>query len=73
MESFEKQLFRADKLSRETGGRYSGNSPKAFFGMTGDMGKLKEIVSFKEKYQFRLLVDDAHGFGTMGKTGAGQW
>ncbi len=41
------------------------------FGMAGDQGKLKEIAALKEKYQFRLLVDDAHGFGTMGKTGAG--
>lgn len=41
------------------------------FGMTGDMGNLKEIVQYKEKYQFRLLVDDAHGFGTMGKMGKG--
>jgi len=41
------------------------------FGMAGDQGKLKEIVSLKNKYQFRLLVDDAHGFGTLGKTGAG--
>ncbi|MFO7823293.1 MAG: aminotransferase class I/II-fold pyridoxal phosphate-dependent enzyme [Cyclobacterium sp.] len=70
MESFEKQLFRADKLSRETGGGILVIT-EGVFGMTGDMGKLKEIVSFKEKYQFRLLVDDAHGFGTMGKTGAG--
>jgi glycine C-acetyltransferase len=41
------------------------------FGMAGDQGKLKEIVSLKKKYRFRLLVDDAHGFGTMGRTGAG--
>src|SRR6202008_1983304 len=41
------------------------------FGMAGDQGKLKEICALKEKYQFRLLVDDAHGFGTLGKTGAG--
>ncbi len=41
------------------------------FGMAGDQGKLREIVALKEKYQFRLLVDDAHGFGTLGKTGAG--
>ena len=39
--------------------------------MAGDQGKLKEIAAFKEKYDFRLLVDDAHGFGTLGKTGAG--
>src|SRR5206468_1914234 len=41
------------------------------FGMAGDQGKLKEIVALKSKYGFRLLVDDAHGFGTLGKTGAG--
>ncbi|HNN30596.1 MAG TPA: aminotransferase class I/II-fold pyridoxal phosphate-dependent enzyme, partial [Chitinophagaceae bacterium] len=41
------------------------------FGMAGDQGKLTEIVAFKNKYDFRLLVDDAHGFGTLGKTGAG--
>ncbi|MBS1750835.1 MAG: pyridoxal phosphate-dependent aminotransferase family protein [Bacteroidetes bacterium] len=41
------------------------------FGMAGDQGKLRKIVALKEKYQFRLLVDDAHGFGTLGKTGAG--
>lgn len=41
------------------------------FGMAGDQGKLKEIAALKEKYEFRLLVDDAHGFGTLGATGAG--
>ena len=41
------------------------------FGMRGEQGKLKEIVALKQKYNFRLLVDDAHGFGTLGKTGAG--
>ena len=41
------------------------------FGMAGDQGKLKEICALKKKYEFRLLVDDAHGFGTLGKTGAG--
>jgi len=41
------------------------------FGMVGDLGKLDEIAALKKKYKFRLLVDDAHGFGTMGKTGAG--
>ncbi len=41
------------------------------FGMAGDQGKIKEIVSLKKQYPFRLLVDDAHGFGTLGKTGAG--
>ena len=41
------------------------------FGMAGDQGKLKEIAALKSKYEFRMLVDDAHGFGTLGKTGAG--
>jgi len=41
------------------------------YGMVGDLGNLKDIVALKEKYNFRLLVDDAHGFGTMGETGAG--
>src|SRR4029079_4190671 len=41
------------------------------FGMAGDQGKMKEIAALKKKYEFRLLVDDAHGFGTLGKTGAG--
>jgi glycine C-acetyltransferase len=41
------------------------------FGMTGDQGRLKEIVALKKKFEFRLLIDDAHGFGTMGRTGAG--
>ena len=42
------------------------------FGMAGDLGKLDEIVKLKDKFNFRLLVDDAHGFGTMGPTGAGK-
>jgi len=41
------------------------------FGMRGEQGRLKEIVALKKKYNFRFLVDDAHGFGTLGKTGAG--
>lgn len=70
MEAFEKQLQRAQKLTAETGGGILVIT-EGVFGMTGNMGNIKGIVSFKEKYQFRLLVDDAHGFGTMGKTGAG--
>ncbi len=70
MESFEKQLQRATKLADETGGGILVIT-EGVFGMSGDMGNLKEIVAFKKKYNFRLLVDDAHGFGTMGKTGAG--
>jgi len=41
------------------------------FGMAGDMGKLDELTALKEDFKFRMLVDDAHGFGTMGATGAG--
>ncbi len=70
MENLEKQLQRATKLAKETGGGILVIT-EGVFGMAGDLGKLDEIVKFKEKYSFRLLVDDAHGFGTMGKTGAG--
>jgi glycine C-acetyltransferase len=70
MENLEKQLQRATKLAEETGGGILVIT-EGVFGMSGDMGNLKEIVAFKKKYNFRLLVDDAHGFGTMGKTGAG--
>lgn len=70
MENFEKQLQRATKLADETGGGILVIT-EGVFGMSGDMGNLKDIVALKKKYNFRLLVDDAHGFGTMGKTGAG--
>ena len=70
VESLEKQLGRATRLVEETGGAILVIT-EGVFGMSGNMGKLKEIVALKEKYAFRLLVDDAHGFGTMGKTGAG--
>lgn len=70
MESLEKQLQRAQKLAKETGGGILVIT-EGVFGMTGDMGNLKGIVKLKEKYSFRLLVDDAHGFGTMGASGAG--
>lgn len=66
----EKSLERAQKLVDETGGGILVIT-EGVFGMSGDMGKLDEIVKLKEKYQFRLFVDDAHGFGTMGATGAG--
>lgn len=70
MDSLEKQLQRAVKmLDPKVGGILVIS--EGVFGMRGDQGKLKEIVAFKEKYDFRLLVDDAHGFGTMGPTGAG--
>lgn len=70
MESFEKNLIRASKKAEESGGGILVIS-EGVFGMRGEQGKLKEIVALKKKYNFRLLVDDAHGFGTLGKTGAG--
>ncbi|HEY9257765.1 pyridoxal phosphate-dependent aminotransferase family protein [Chitinophaga sp.] len=70
MEDFDKQMKRATELAKTQGGGILVVT-EGVFGMAGDQGKLKEICSFKDKYEFRLLVDDAHGFGTMGKTGAG--
>ncbi len=72
MESLDKQLKNATTLVEKTGGGILVIT-EGVFGMAGDQGKLKEIVDFKKsgKYNFRLLVDDAHGFGTMGKTGQG--
>ncbi len=70
IENCERQLRRASELVKETGGAILVIT-EGVFGMGGDQGKLKEIVALKERYNFRLLVDDAHGFGTMGKTGAG--
>ena len=70
LEDFEKQMVRATKMIEETGGGILVIT-EGVFGMAGDQGKLKEICAFKSKYNFRLLVDDAHGFGTMGATGAG--
>lgn len=70
MESFEKQLQHAKTLTDQTGGGILVIT-EGVYGMSGDLGKLDEIIAFKEKYNFRLLVDDAHGFGTMGQTGCG--
>jgi glycine C-acetyltransferase len=70
IESMEKNLQRATKLAIETGGGILFIT-EGVFGMRGQQGKLKEVVEMKKKYNFRLLVDDAHGFGTLGKTGAG--
>ena len=70
MENCEKQLQRATRLA----GKQNGGVlviTEGVFGMSGDLGKLDRIVELRKKYPFRLLVDDAHGFGTMGKTGAG--
>ena len=71
VEDCEKQLQRAVSLveKQKQGGILV--ITEGVFGMAGDQGKLKEICALKRKYQFRLLVDDAHGFGTLGKTGAG--
>ncbi|MBI1343641.1 MAG: aminotransferase class I/II-fold pyridoxal phosphate-dependent enzyme [Terrimonas sp.] len=67
----EKQLQRASALIEKQNAGGILLITEGVFGMAGDQGKLKEIVALKEKYSFRLLVDDAHGFGTLGKTGAG--
>lgn len=69
-ESLEKNLERATKMANETGGGILVIS-EGVFGMRGEQGILKEIIELKKKFNFRLLVDDAHGFGTLGKTGAG--
>jgi glycine C-acetyltransferase len=70
IESLEKNLIRATKVVAETGGGILVIS-EGVFGMRGEQGRLREIVALKEKFNFRLLVDDAHGFGTLGATGAG--
>ena len=70
MDSLKKQLERATKLTQESGGGILVIT-EGVFGMSGAQGKLKEIVDFKNQFKFRLLTDDAHGFGTMGKTGSG--
>ena len=68
--SLEKNLSRATKIVENTGGGILVIS-EGVFGMRGEQGKLKEIVDLKKKFKFRFLVDDAHGFGTLGKTGSG--
>ena len=70
MASLDKQLENAAKLTKETGGGIMVMT-EGVFGMAGDQGKLKEIVERKAKYNFRLFVDDAHGFGQMGQDGRG--
>jgi glycine C-acetyltransferase len=70
MESLEKNLVRATKIAEEQGGGIMVVT-EGVFGMSGAVGSLDTIAELKKKYKFRLLVDDAHGFGTMGKTGAG--
>jgi glycine C-acetyltransferase len=70
IESAAKQLARASKLVEQSGGGILLIT-EGVFGMSGAQGKLKELIELKKQYNFRLLIDDAHGFGTMGKTGAG--
>lgn len=70
IESCEKNLMRATKMAEKTGGGILLVS-EGVFGMRGEQGRLAEIVALKKKYNFRLLVDDAHGFGTLGKGGRG--
>ena len=71
MADFEKQIQRANALIEKQNAGGVLVITEGVFGMAGDQGKLKEIAALKSKYKFRLLVDDAHGFGTLGKTGAG--
>ena len=70
IESLEKNLQRATKVAQQTGGGILVIS-EGVFGMRGEQGKLKEIAALKSKYKFRFLVDDAHGFGTLGENGKG--
>ena len=70
LEDCEKQLQRAVKMTERTNGGILLIT-EGVFGMAGDQGRLKEIVALKEHYPFRILIDDAHGFGSMGPTGAG--
>jgi len=70
MDSLRKNLARATKITEETGGGILVVT-EGVFGMMAEQGKLKEICDLKKEFNFRLLVDDAHGFGTLGKTGAG--
>lgn len=70
MENLRKELERATKLAEKQGGGVLVIT-EGVFGMAGDLGKLDEIAALKKDFNFRILVDDAHGFGTMGKTGAG--
>ncbi|UTW61046.1 pyridoxal phosphate-dependent aminotransferase family protein [bacterium SCSIO 12741] len=70
IDKLETQLERATKLTNNSGGGILVIT-EGVFGMAGDQGKLKEIVALKEQYDFRLFVDDAHGIGTLGATGAG--
>jgi glycine C-acetyltransferase len=70
IEAFTREIERAHKMAEKTGGGILVIT-EGVFGMAGDLGRINDIVKLKERYNFRILVDDAHGFGTMGKTGAG--
>ena len=70
MNGLDRQLMHATKVVEKTGGGILVIT-EGVYGMAGDLGNLREIVAYKKKYNFRLLVDDAHGFGTMGKKGVG--
>ena len=70
IENLEKQLERATRLANETGGAILVIT-EGVFGMSGNQGRLKDIVDLKKEFSFRLMVDDAHGYGTLGETGAG--
>lgn len=70
IDNLEKQLVRATKMAEENGGALLVIT-EGVFGMSGNQGNLKDIIALKSKFNFRLMVDDAHGFGTLGKTGAG--
>jgi glycine C-acetyltransferase len=70
MVRFEKELDKASKLATQQNGGVLVIT-EGVFGMSGDLGKLDKIAAFKKKYDFRILVDDAHGFGTMGANGRG--
>ena len=70
IKNLEKELERATKIVEKTGGGILVIT-EGVYGMSGDLGKLDEIVALKKKFNFRLFIDDAHGFGTMGPTGAG--
>jgi len=70
IESFKKQIAKAAVFVEKSGGGILVIT-EGVFGMRGEQGILKEIAELKEQYNFRLLVDDAHGFGTQGATGAG--
>ena len=70
MDNLDKQLARATKMVERTGGAILVIT-EGVFGMSGNQGDLRGVIELKKKYDFRLFVDDAHGFGTLGATGAG--